>query len=271
MGNVSQIKKSKKAKSNIFPVKNNQPHTGVPRTVLRRILYGFIILTILGLAVVGGLYLKVYMETNDAQSSMKEYLQSKYGQEFVVEKPKKNGGGLGVEGHLDAVAYPKNDKTIRFAVMSSSSGIRDGYAGAVWTNEERKRLQPVINEVFGDGVQWEIDIQSSMSVQTRNINISGKVPLFNDAVNKYGKQIPYNITVSELSNRSLSTKEKIAVVDKLLILANKLPAKTDTVITYKSADYGHEKYGLIISLEKLKTLHKDNIANMFKKWEVVSI
>lgn len=264
MNGIKRIKEAKREKA--------QPHASkILKTALLRMLYMIAIPIVIIVIIIAGLYLKSNIEVNNAQVSMKEYLQSKYGQEFVVEKPKKNGGGLGVEGHLDAVAYPKNDKTTRFTVMSSSSGIRDGYAGAVWTNEERKRLQPVINEVFGDGVQWEIDIQSSMSVQTRNINISGKVPLFNDAVNKYGKQIPYNITVSELSNRSLSTKEKIAVVDKLLILANKLPTKTDTVITYKSADYGHEKYGLIISLEKLKTLHKDNIANMFKKWEVVSI
>ena len=270
MNGIKRIKKTRRKKVQPLP-KNHQHIPKILKAALFRMLYMTAIPVVAMVIIVGGLYLKSNIEANNTQSSMKEYLQNKYGQEFVVEKPKKNGGGLGVEGHLDAVAYPKNDKTIRFMVMSSSSGISDGYAGALWTNEERKRFQPVINEVFGDGVQWEIDIQSSMSVQTRNINISGKVPLFNDAVNKYGKQMPYNITVSELSNRSLSTKEKIAVVDKLLILANKLPAKTDTVITYKSADYGHEKYGLTISLEKLKTLHKDDIANMFKKWEVVSI
>lgn len=234
-------------------------------------LYGLMVLTAIVLGLVGILYLKAEVEASNTQAGMKGYLQYKYGQEFVVEKPKKNGGGLGVEGHIDAIAYPKADKTVRFTVISSSSGISDGYASAVWTNEERKRLQPVVSEVFSDRVQWEVDIQSSMSVQTRNINISGKVPLFNDAADKYGKQIPYNITVSELSNRNLSTKEKIAVVDRLLVLADKLPAKTDTVITYKSADYGRENYGLIISLEKLKTLRKDDIVNMFKKWEVASI
>ena len=249
--------------------KNDQPRPTMLKMILRRILHIIIVLIIVIAVVIGGFYIKFQLEVSSAQASMKEYLHNKYNQEFIVEKPEYNGGGFVVEGHFDAVAYPKNDKTIRFTVTSSSSGVSDGYAGAVWTSEERRRLQPVINKVFG-GVQYEIDIRSSMSVQTRNINISGKVPLFNDAVNRYGKQIPYNITVSELSNRNLSTKEKIAVVDKLLILADKLPAKTDTVITYKSADYGREKYGLIISLEKLKTLCKDNIVNMFKKWEVVA-
>ena len=233
-------------------------------------LQAIIVLVVVTAVAIGGFYIKFQLEVSSAQTSMKEYLHNKYDQEFVVEKPEYKGGGFVVEGHFDAVAYPKDDRTIRFTVMSSSSGVSDGYAGAVWTSEERRRLQPVINKVFGNGVQCEIDIRSSMSIQTRNINISGKIPLFNDAVDKYGKQIPYNLTVSELSNRNLSTKEKIAVVDKLLILADKLPAKTDTVITYKSADYGREKHGLIISLEKLKTLRKDDIVNMFKKWEVVA-
>lgn len=250
--------------------KNDQPRPTMLKMILRRILHIIIVLIVVIAVVIGGFYIKFQLEVSSAQASMKEYLHNKYNQEFIVEKPEYKGGGLAVEGHFDAVAYPKDDKTIRFTVMSSSSGVSDGYAGAVWTGEERRRLQPVINKVFGNGVQYEIDIRSSMSIQTRNINISGKVPLFNDAVDKYGKQIPYSLTVSELSNRNLATKEKIAAVDKLLILADKLPAKTDAVITYKSADYGREKYGLIISLEKLKTLRKDDIVNMFKKWEVVA-
>lgn len=250
--------------------KNDQPRPTMLKMILRRMLHIIIVLIIVIAVVIGGFYIKFQLEVSSAQAGMKEYLHNKYNQEFIVEKPEYKGGGFVVEGHFDAVAYPKDDRTIRFTVMSSSSGVSDGYAGAVWTSEERRRLQPVINKVFGNGVQCEIDIRSSMSIQTRNINISGKIPLFNDAVDKYGKQIPYNLTVSELSNRNLSTKEKIVVVDKLLILADKLPAKTDTVITYKSADYGREKYGLIISLEKLKTLRKDDIVNMFKKWEVIS-
>lgn len=54
---------------------------------------------------------------------MKEYLQNKYRQEFVVEKPEHKGGGLAVEGHFDAVAYPKDDSALKFVVNKSSSGI----------------------------------------------------------------------------------------------------------------------------------------------------
>ena len=153
----------------------------------RKVLLLFATPLILVAMIVGGFYIKFQLDVISAQADMKEYLQNKYRQEFVVEKPEHKGGGFAVEGHFDAIAYPKDDKTIRFTVMSSSSGVSDGYAGAVWTSEERKRLQPVINKVFGERVQYEIDIQSSMSVQTRDINISGRVPLFNNAADRYGK------------------------------------------------------------------------------------
>ena len=66
---------------------------------------------------------------------MKEYLQNKYRQEFVVEKPEHKGGGLAVEGHFDAVAYPKDDSALKFVVNKSSSGIWDGYADKVWSTK----------------------------------------------------------------------------------------------------------------------------------------
>ena len=122
--------------------KNDQPRPTMLKMILRRILHIIIVLIVVIAVVIGGFYIKFQLEVSSAQTSMKEYLHNKYNQEFIVEKPEYNGGGLAVEGHFDAVAYPKDDKTIRFTVMSSSSGVSDGYAGAVWTGEERRRLQP---------------------------------------------------------------------------------------------------------------------------------
>ncbi|MBF1033763.1 MAG: hypothetical protein HXL02_03285, partial [Candidatus Nanosynbacter sp.] len=71
-------------------------------------------------------YIKFQLDVANAQADMKEYLQNKYRQEFVVEKPEHKGGGLAVEGHFDAVAYPKDDSALKFVVNKSSSGIWDG-------------------------------------------------------------------------------------------------------------------------------------------------
>ena len=88
------------------------------RTILfRGILYVIVVPTVIMLLFVGGFYLKADIEANQAQATMKTYLHSKYGEEFIVERPEKNGSGLGVEGWFEATAYPKNHTDIRFIVM----------------------------------------------------------------------------------------------------------------------------------------------------------
>ena len=183
MGKVFQTKKPKKPKSDTFPLKNGQSYARSSRSILGRMLYGLMVLTAIVLGLVSILYLKAEVEASNTQAGMKGYLQYKYGQEFVVEKPKKNGGGLGVEGHLDAIAYPKADKTVRFTVISSSSGISDGYAGAVWTKSENERMAPIIRDIFGEHVHVYIEVKTSGTFRG-NVPLSGSVPSFSDGAKK---------------------------------------------------------------------------------------
>ena len=149
------------------------------RTILlRSILYVIVVPTVIMLLLVGGFYLKLCAEASQAQAAMKTYLHSKYGEEFIVERPEKNGSGLGVEGWFEATAYPKNHTDIRFIVMLSSSGKHDGYAGAVWSKEETDRLKPIIQRIFSKDVVYSVTIQSSMTLQTKDIQVDGVIPRF---------------------------------------------------------------------------------------------
>ena len=166
------------------------------RTILLRgILYVIIVPTAVIFLLVGGFYLKLCAEASQAQAAMKTYLHSKYGEEFIVERPEKNGSGLGVEGWFEATAYPKNHTDIRFIVMLSSSGKHDGYAGAVWSKEETDRLKPIIQRIFSKDVVYSVTIQSSMTLQTKDIQVDGVIPRFAQAAAQYKQQIPYNITI----------------------------------------------------------------------------
>ena len=95
-------------------------------------------------------------------------------------------------------ARPRNDNTIRFKVMSSSSGRHDGYAGAMWIKGEYARLNSTIKDIFWDSVKYQIDIQSSMSIQTKDINIRGNILSIEDASRRYGKQIPYSLYIEKI-------------------------------------------------------------------------
>ena len=66
---------------------NNNTKLSFHTILLRGILYVIIIPTAVMFLLVGGFYLKADVEANQAQATMKTYLQNKYNEEFIVEKP----------------------------------------------------------------------------------------------------------------------------------------------------------------------------------------
>ena len=211
----------------------------------------------------------IWRDYTKEQIEMAKYLKDKYnGQEFVVGKPVREGAMFAIEGHLTAVAYPVNNKKIKFDVMYSSTGKLDGYAGAIWSNEESERLKPEIYRLFGNGTDYTVEVQSSMSLHTMNIDVRGKVPTFNDAVKKYGKQIPYGLTIKKLK-RSLSDDEKEDIVNKLIEISTLLPDETDITITYISEASEKREYGLIESPDDLRKLNsREDKVKKFREWEI---
>ena len=209
----------------------------------------------------------IWRDYTKEQIEMANYLKDKYnGQEFVVGKPVREGAMFAIEGHLTAVAYPVNNKKIKFDVMYSSTGKLDGYAGAIWSNEESERLKPEIYRLFGNGTDYTVEVQSSMSLHTMNIDVRGKVPTFSDAVKKYGKQIPYGLTIKKLK-RSLSDDEKEDIVNKLIEISTLLPDETDITIKYFSRFDEVNRYGLIVRLDDLRKLNsRQDKINMFEGW-----
>ena len=213
----------------------------------------------------------IWRDYTKEQIEMAKYLKDKYnGQEFVVEKPELKGAMLGIEGYLSATAYPADNSKIRFTVMYSPSDRYDGYAGAIWSNEESERLKPEIYRLFGNGTDYTVEIKSAMTLQTAKIDmdIRGKIPNFKDAVRKYGKQIPYGLTIKR-PKKNLSDDEKEDIVNKLIEILSLLPNETDITITYISEASEKREYGLIESPDDLRKLNsREDKVKKFREWEI---
>lgn len=229
----------------------------------------FVIVPIVILIVVVLARTFIWRDYTNERVEMAIYLKDKYGgQEFVVGKPVREGAMFAIEGYLVAIAYPANNSKIKFRVIHSSSARYDGYAGAVWSDEESKRLKPEIYRLFGNGTDYTVEVQSSMSLHTMNIDIRGKIPTFNDAVKKYGKQIPYGLTIKRLK-KNLSDDEKEDIVNKLIEISSLLPDETDTTITYISEASEKREYGLIESPDDLRKLNsREDKVKKFREWEI---
>lgn len=231
----------------------------------------FVIIPIVILIIVVLARTCIWRDYTKEQIEMAKYLKDKYnGQEFVVEKPELKGTMLGIEGYLSATAYPANNSKIRFTVMYSLSDRYDGYAGAIWSNEESERLKPEIYRLFGKGTDYTVEIKSAMTLQTAKIDmdIRGKIPNFKDAVKKYGKQIPYGLTIKRLK-KNLSDDEKEDIVNKLIEISSLLPNETDITITYISEASEKREYGLIESPDDLRKLNsREDKVKKFREWEI---
>ena len=238
--------------------KSNKTNVVKPRKVLLLFATPLILVAM----IVGGFYIKFQLDVTSAQAGMKEYLQNKYRHEFVVEKPEHKGGGLAVEGHFDAVAYPKDNKTIRFTVMSSSSGVSDGYAGAVWTNSENKRMIPIVHEIFGKNVDIELEIKT-FGTSRGDIPVSGAIPSFVDSAEKHGRAILYTLYIKDEDLLRGNEREASGKVFRLLPNLNK---HTDLILSYRSQT-GDKSYGISLSQDKIKDIkNADDLNKMYKEW-----
>ena len=213
----------------------------------------------------------IWRDYTKEQIEMAIYLKDKYGgQEFVVGKPVREGAMFAIEGYLVAIAHPANNSKIKFRVIHSSSARYDEYAGAVWSNEESERLKPEIYRLFGKGTDYTVEIKSAMTLQTAKIDmdIRGKIPNFKDAVKKYGKQIPYGLTIKR-PKKNLSDDEKEDIVNKLIEISTLLPDETDITITYISEASEKREYGLIESPDDLCKLNsREDKVKKFREWEI---
>ena len=211
----------------------------------------------------------IWRDYTKEQIEMAIYLKDKYGgQEFVVGKPVREGAMLAIEGYLVAIAYPANNSKIKFRVIHSSSARYDGYAGAVWSDEESKRLKPEIYRLFGSDTDYTVEIKSALELQNAQVNFDGKIIALDDIAKIYGKQIPYGLAIKRLK-KNLSDDEKEDIVNKLIELSASLPDKTDTTVTYISETSEKREYGLTVPLDNLRKLsNRQDKINLFSEWRI---
>lgn len=202
------------------------------------------------------------------QAKMRDHLKDKYGQEFVVGKPEREASGLGVEGYLEAEAYPDNDKSLKFIVRDAShSGVIDNYPGAVWSREETKRLTPIIRKLFGN------DVKPSIEVETiGTIDIRGAIPSFKTGVKTHKKSIRYNLTIiGPETDTSSVNKEKVS--RQIMDLRDKLPLNQTThTIDYLIRLNDTHSYGVSLSGEDLLKIQSvGELINQFKEYRRASL
>ena len=126
------------------------------------------------------------------QANITNYLRNKYDQDFEVEKPSCNGGGLGVSCVWSTDAYPKSDKSIKIHVsrVDNQTKYSDNYVVRTWQKEQTAKIQPKAREIFKD---MPVDVKITLGVIDSNIEstFTLKKPTFEEVFlteNKVGQR-----------------------------------------------------------------------------------
>lgn len=173
----------------------------------------------------------------EEQSKMKNYLDEKYDSSFSVAKPSKKSSGLGIEGVVSAQAYPNNDPSLKFYVMTSSNGVRDFYLSAIWSRAENNRLKE--NSVV-DGAWADINVIVNADYEILS-EFRGKPLSYKDMSLKYASKMSYMISGDRISQDITVVQKDRDSLLKLIEYANKQPVQNRTV-HYRIKSLDSSKY-----------------------------
>lgn len=99
------------------------------------------------------------------ERKMTDYLQDRYGKEFVVNNIRITGSGIGVEGSIRGDAYPKSDPTLKFELRKSQASNDydyDSYLSVLWSRQGRSEAEGFMKTIGGVR-SYELKIDTSVS------------------------------------------------------------------------------------------------------------
>lgn len=232
-----------------------------PTIIFRGILYVIIIPTTIMFLLVGGFYLKLDIEASQAQVTMKTYLHNKYKEEFVVEKPIRNGSGFAVRGWFEAVAYPVANKKLPFKVMMSLSDPWDDYVDTLWGMQEMARIKPMVDKIMAGSYTSTVDIATGEIGNA--VTDTKALPLFQEVAHKHkhSQSILYKLEVTAQNDApSLVHYER---VKQLLQIIKDVPAETKLI--YRWYENGTKHVVVLLEDEIAKILHENQDIRIYDK------
>ena len=210
------------------------------------------------------------------QRKMENYLESRYDQTFVVNRPEQKQHVIGIDGYRTAKAYPKSDPSVVFTVTTSSSITTDDYPLALWSKQETDRLKPFAIKSLGSYYKSISVSISERATRANRIDIKGNVPSFSQSVSQYGDRLIYKLEINGNGFEGSIEQHKSDIAQGLVDFKQNL--QTNGIYSYEflySVPGGTTsindtlRYGVSLSGDELAAV-KDSasMSEQFKEWWV---
>jgi hypothetical protein len=199
------------------------------------------------------------------QANIANYLKNKYNQDFEVEKPSCNGGGLGVSCVWSTDAYPKSDKSIKIHIsrVDNQTKYSDDYVVRTWQKEQTAKIQPKVREIFKD---MPVDVKVRLGVIDPDVErtFTLKKPTFEEvflAENKvgqrgnlaYGLYFKYNGDIKEANRFANSIYEMTDYIKNMGISLKDISVNIYLSKGGKLVSKGYCNSNKLASIDELKS------------------
>ena len=202
------------------------------------------------------------MQMNE-QRKMEAYLKGKYGEEFVVEKPRLTGGGLGVKGVWVANAHPKKNSFTVFEVSASeySNQLEDQYTARLWSQEQTRAIRNKAKELL-DSQYYEVQVNIYLSGRLASSAVPNDSS-YNDALLENANELYYEIDF--ISSKNPAANEDASKAYELIAFARSSGVKKVGLV-YKISNGIDERLICSLGSDQLKSIeNKDQLTNCFKR------
>lgn len=235
-------------------LKNNQSRSGatVLKTTPRKVLYTIVALILIIVLIVGGIYIKNIISFENTSADMKNYLENKYNERFLVNNIRKEGSGLGVTGQTIADGRPVNNQSVIFRISDTDGKKGDNYVGALWQFRNKGKLSQIIEDSFDNGKLKNVNIHLGISGDIENLHSSLKNEDLREALKKHPGSI--GITVNIEPAQGAMPKDRQDSLKKVARHLYDFGFRNVTIVyDFIANDTGHGSARCILSLDSSKS------------------
>lgn len=130
--------------------------------------------------------------------AFEQYLNKKYGQNFVAENVRVEGAGLGVKGSWMADAYPRSNPSLKFEIGRSQTTGNinvDSFLQVLWTEQGSSKVEAFLAEQLPRNDGYRLQIMAGSTTGEFYQSIQGKTPSLTEMLENHKDELSYNLIV----------------------------------------------------------------------------
>lgn len=202
---------------------------------------------------------------------MKNYLENKYDEKFIVEESKIYDNGEKGSYHL-ATAYPEKNEDHQFTVKWSEDDIgtfKDDYLKYKWNDEGKKAIEKKLKEIYKEDINFYFNFKVKPGEYDRKMDIHSMIKTYPENVTL---EFTYYVFCKNNIDKEKEAKKIYKVIENMF-LDNNLGEYSVSVyfINEKDRDDYEDNRKYNLDLETSKLYKKGVILNYLYMWDSSNI